>query len=71
MEAYDLKWNGMKINSFNYLRVLAMFMILYDHLGCLRNQEWMIKKAVDFFFFQSAFYYSGLRGFWCVTVFFN
>ena len=45
MEAYDLKWNGMKINSFNYLRVLAMFMILYDHLGCLRNQEWMIKKA--------------------------
>ncbi len=55
MEAYDLKWNGTKINSFNYLRVLAMFMILYDHLGCLRNQEWMIKKAVDFFFSNPLF----------------
>lgn len=34
--------------SFDYLRVIAVFMILYDHLGCLRNSEWIVKKMVDY-----------------------
>ena len=33
----------------DYIRVLAVFMILYDHIGAFRNPEWGVKKIVDFF----------------------
>lgn len=39
-----------KLNSLNYLRVLAMVMILYDHLGAFRNSEWTVKKGMDLVF---------------------
>lgn len=37
-----------KIHSLSYLRVLALGMILYDHLCGMRNSDWILKKAVDF-----------------------
>lgn len=36
------------IVSLEYLRVLAVIMIVYDHLGGLRNCNWFIKRGVDF-----------------------
>lgn len=33
--------------SLDYLRVIAVIMILYDHLGAFRNKEWGIKKGID------------------------
>jgi len=36
--------------SFDYLRVTAVVMILYDHLGGLRNSGWIVKRGVDFIF---------------------
>lgn len=36
------------IVSMEYLRILAVIMILYDHLGGLRNSTWMIKRGIDF-----------------------
>lgn len=37
-----------RIVSLEYLRFLAVVMIVYDHLGGLRNSNWFIKKGVDF-----------------------
>lgn len=37
-----------KIKSISYLRVIALGMILYDHLGAMRNSEWIVKQMVDF-----------------------
>ena len=39
-----------KLYAFDYLRVIALFMILYDHLGGFRNPDWIVKKTIDFFF---------------------
>lgn len=36
--------------AFDYLRVMALFMILYDHLGGFYNPNWTLKKVIDFFF---------------------
>ena len=36
--------------SLDYLRVLAVFMIVYDHLGAFRNSEWSVKGIVDYLF---------------------
>lgn len=33
----------------DYIRALAVFMILYDHIGAFRNPEWGVKKIIDFF----------------------
>lgn len=33
-----------KLYAFDYLRVIALFMILYDHLGGFRNPNWILKK---------------------------
>lgn len=41
---------GKKIVSISYLRALAVFMILYDHLGGMRNQTWIVKRTMDFLF---------------------
>ncbi len=41
---------GNKIESIAYLRVLAISMILYDHLGGMRNQAWIIKRMLDWLF---------------------
>ncbi len=41
---------GKKIVSISYLRALAVFMILYDHLGGMRNQTWIVKRMMDFLF---------------------
>lgn len=45
----SLKKSG-KIEAITYLRVLAVFMILYDHIGAMRNSEWFVKKVMDFLF---------------------
>lgn len=34
----------------DYLRAIALCMILYDHLGGLFNPGWIVKRYVDFFF---------------------
>ncbi len=39
-----------RILYIQYLRVIAMFMIVYDHLGAFRNQEWIVAKFFDFYF---------------------
>ncbi len=39
-----------RLYSLDCLRVLAVFMILYDHLGALRNEEWVVKRGIDFLF---------------------
>lgn len=36
--------------AFDYLRVIALVMILYDHLGGFYNPNWILKKVLDFFF---------------------
>ena len=41
--------NRSTLNSINYLRVLAVMMILYDHIGGLRNPEWIVKRGIDYF----------------------
>lgn len=41
---------GNKIESIAYLRVLAISMILYDHLGGMRNQAWIVKRILDYLF---------------------
>ncbi len=38
-----------KIESIAYLRALAVAMILYDHLGGMRGNGWIVKRIVDFF----------------------
>lgn len=38
------------IIAFDYLRVIALVMILYDHLGGFYNPNWTMKKIIDFFF---------------------
>lgn len=37
-----------KMQSISYLRIVALGMILYDHLGAMRNSEWIVKRVVDF-----------------------
>lgn len=39
-----------RFHSLNYLRALAVLMIVYDHLGAFRNPTWIVKKIIDFFF---------------------
>lgn len=39
-----------RIESITYLRVLAVSMILYDHVGAMRNSEWSVKGVMDFLF---------------------
>ena len=39
-----------KLNSLDYLRVIAVCMILYDHLGAFSNPGWKLKTIVDFLF---------------------
>lgn len=36
-----------RIYSISYLRVIALGMILYDHLGAMRNGKWIIKGVAD------------------------
>lgn len=45
----NLKKSG-KIEAISYLRVLAVVMILYDHVGAMRNSNWGVKKLIDFLF---------------------
>ena len=45
----NLKKSG-RIESITYLRVLAVVMILYDHVGAMRNSEWSVKGIMDFLF---------------------
>ena len=42
--------NKKKLVAFDYLRVIALGMIVYDHLGGFYNPNWWIKRLVDFFF---------------------
>ena len=37
-----------KLESLNVLRVIAVTMIIYDHLGAFRNKGWKLKKIIDF-----------------------
>ncbi len=39
--------NKKQLVSLDYLRALAVTMILYDHLGGLRNADWIVKKEID------------------------
>lgn len=50
VDIYSNKSNASKIYAFDYLRVIALFMILYDHLGGFYNPNWIVKKVIDFFF---------------------
>ena len=50
VDVYSDKSNGSKIYAFDYLRVIALVMILYDHLGGFYNPNWIVKKIIDFFF---------------------
>lgn len=44
VDVYSDKSNGSKIYAFDYLRVIALVMILYDHLGGFYNLNWIVKK---------------------------
>lgn len=48
IERNHLKPQNNRIIAFDYLRVIAVFMILYDHIGAFRNPEWEIKRLLDF-----------------------
>lgn len=40
-----------KYNSITYLRVFAMLLIAYVHLGPARNGAWVVNKGLDYLFF--------------------
>ena len=43
----EQKKNKIRLNSIDWLRVTAVIMILYDHMGGLRNKEWVLKRVID------------------------
>lgn len=70
VDVYSDKSNGSKIYAFDYLRVIALVMILYDHLGGFYNPNWIVKKIIDFFFCSPVRYNSRFWRFWCFIIFF-
>ena len=36
-----------KFNSIAWLRLLAIMMIVYDHLIAMRNPDWMINRLIE------------------------
>lgn len=74
VDVYSDKSNGSKIYAFDYLRVIALVMILYDHLGGFYNTNWIVKKIIDFFFavpldIIQDFGAFGVSLFFCLVVF--
>lgn len=48
MKDREITMHRQHIFSLEYLRVFAVIMIVYDHLGGLRNSNWFVKKGIDF-----------------------
>lgn len=74
VDVYSDKSNGSKIYAFDYLRVIALVMILYDHLGGFYNPNWIVKKIIDSFFavpldIIQDFGAFGVSLFFCLVVF--
>lgn len=70
VDVYSDKSNGSKIYAFDYLRVIALVMILYDHLGGFYNPNWIGKKNNRFLFCSPVRYNSRFWRFWCFIIFF-
>lgn len=68
VDVYSDKSNGSKIYAFDYLRVIALVMILYDHLGGFYNPNWIVKKSHRFLFCGTTKHNSRFWRFWCFIV---
>ena len=69
MEKTNLEVKTNRNVTLDYLRVFAMFMVVFDHIAFMRRPEWIGTKLADYAFFKplSIIQWSGAFG---VCIFF-